>query len=131
VPAAIAGIGVTEGLDTLRVLVGMWSSLRGDPGAQILAAGPQASGVYVEFATNGRRLTLFDQAMRPVRILESDAGLVAATRFSNERPEWVITGTDGGGVELAARAFSQTTLERHFALAMNGSALIPLPTRSR
>jgi Domain of unknown function (DUF4430) len=131
VPAAIAGIGVTEGLDTLRVLVGTWRALRGDPGSQILGEGSQASGVYAEFATDGRRLTLFDEAMRPVRTLESDAGLIAATRFSNERPEWLITGTDGSGVELAAQAFSQTKLERHFALAVSAIAPIPVPIRSR
>lgn len=130
VPAAIAGIGVTEGLDTLRVLVGPWAALQGDPGVQIIRAGPQSSGVYASFATSGVGLTLFDEAMRPVRTLDGDVGLVAAARFSDERPEWVITGTDGRGVELAAKALTQKQLERHFALALTSTARISIPLRS-
>jgi Domain of unknown function (DUF4430) len=130
VPAAIAGIGVTEGLDTLRVLVGPWNALRSDPGAQIIRRGPQSSGVYASFSAAGRTLTLFDEDLQPVRTLTGDAGLIAAARFSNERPEWLITGTDEHGVELAARAFDQAKLRQHFALAVSDTTPIPIPIRS-
>jgi len=129
VPAAIAGIGVTEGLDTLRVLVGPWNALQGDPGVQILRGGPQDSGVYARFSAAGRTLALFDKQARAVRTLTGDVGLIAATRFSNESPEWIITGTDQHGVVLAAGAFSRGALGQHFALAVVGSTPIALPLR--
>jgi hypothetical protein len=130
VPAAIAGIGVTEGLDTLRVLIGAWNALQSDPGVHIIRSGPQSSGVYARFSADGRTLTLFNEGVQPVRTLEGDVGLIAAARFSNERPEWVITGTDQRGVELAAGAFDRSALRQHFALVVTSATRISIPIRS-
>jgi hypothetical protein len=62
-----------------------------------------------------------------VRTLTGGVGLIAAARFSNESPEWIITGTDEDGVVSAAGAFSQRALDRHFALAVAGATSIAIP----
>jgi hypothetical protein len=129
VPAAIAAIGSGGAPETLRVMVGPWAHLEGDLEAESIARGPRASGVYARFSANGQALTLLDQRGQPVRRLLGDAGLVAATRGTKEAPVWVVTGTDGAGVDLAARAFNQATLEDRFAVALGptGAVALPLP----
>jgi hypothetical protein len=63
-----------------------------------------------------------------VRTLTANAGLIAATRYAEAAPAWLVTGTDDAGVELAARAFNQTALENRFALALEpGGAALSLP----
>jgi hypothetical protein len=83
--------------------------------------------VYARFSANGQALTLLDQQGQPVRTLRGDAGLVAATRGVKEAPVWVVTGTDDYGVELAARAFDQATLDDRFAVALEPRGAIALP----
>jgi hypothetical protein len=62
------------------------------------------------------------------RTLGASAGLIAATRYGEEAPVWLVTGTDETGLELAARAFNQKTLENRFALALEpGGTALPLP----
>jgi hypothetical protein len=129
VPAAVAGIGPGDEPETLRVLVGPWAAVRGTPASEALERGPSASGVYVRFAGNGQSLALLDASAKVTRTLTAGAGLVAATRYAQEEPLWVVTGTDAAGVSLAAHAFSESALRNHFALALeaNGAAR-PLPT---
>jgi hypothetical protein len=131
VPAAIAGIGVTEGLDTLRVLVGPFSKLQSDPGAQSIQRGPEMSGVYARFSRAGRTLTLLNEHLYAARALSGSAGLIAADRYFNESPEWLVTGTDEAGVELAAKDFNEASLHEHFALAVSGTEAIALPLRGQ
>ena len=45
----IAAIGAGGEPETLRVLVGPWTALRGDPAAHEIELGPRASGVYARF----------------------------------------------------------------------------------
>jgi len=127
VPAAIAAVGSGGEPETLRVLVGPWSAVAGDPGAQSIARGPRASGVYARFSADGRTLTLLDPDGRPVRTLADGAGLIAATRQGEDAPVWLLTGTDTAGVELAARAFEQGTLQDRFAVALVPAGVLPLP----
>jgi len=129
VPAAVAGLGVTEGFDTLRVLVGDWRALEGDPAAQNVDSGPETSGVYAGFSPAGATLTLLDEHLRASRTLRGAAGLIAAARFSNESPEWLITGTDDRGVELAADAFTEAALLDRYAVAVTGTETIAIPAR--
>jgi len=127
---AIAGrqaLGTGVGQDTTRVFVGRWSELRGDPALALIDQGPAASGVYVRFSSDGRRMGLLDPAGGVVQTLGAGAGLVAATRFEQQAPTWVLTGTDVAGVAAAARALDERTLARRFALALNGSEPIGLP----
>jgi hypothetical protein len=128
VPAAIAAIGPGDEPQTLRVLVGPWPAVRGTPATEAIERGPRASGVYARFAESGQTLTLLDARGRTTRTLVAGAGLVAATRYAEEAPIWVVTGTDTAGVALAARFFGEAPLRDHFALAIEASgAARPVP----
>ncbi len=130
VPAAVAAIGSGSAPETLRVMVGPWARIAEDVEAGSIAQGPGASGVYARFSASGQALTLLDQQGRALQTLRGDAGLIAATKAVREAPVWVVTGTDGAGVELAARAFNRTALADRFAVALEPGAAIALPVRS-
>jgi hypothetical protein len=128
VPAALAGIGPGDEPSTLRVLVGPWPAVRGTPATQAIERGPRASGVYARFTENGTTLTLLDARGRTTRTLAAGAGLVAATRYVEEAPIWVVTGAGVAGVTRAAQAFGEVTLRNHFALAIEASGTLrPVP----
>ncbi len=128
VPAALAAIGPGDEPETLRVLVGPWSALRGDPAAHQIEQGPRASGVYARFAASGATLTLLSEQGAVARTLTAGAGLIAATRYGEEAPAWVITGTDAAGVQLAAQSLDEATLGHRFAVALApGGVALPAP----
>jgi Domain of unknown function (DUF4430) len=129
VPAAIAAIGGGGAPHTLRVMVGPWLSVQGDLATQNILAGPRASGVYARFAKNGRTLTLLDQDGGASSTLLSGAGLIAATRYGEDAPVWVVTGTDAAGTDLAARALDPAVLHNRFAVALTASGALPLPQK--
>jgi hypothetical protein len=131
VPAAIAAIGSGGEPATLRVLVGPWAAVAGDPVARSIERGPRASGVYARFSADGRTLTLLDPDGRSVRVLAGGAGLIAATRQSEDAPVWVLTGTDAAGVMLAARAFQPATLRDRFAVALVPAGALAVPQAGR
>lgn len=130
VPAAIAAIGSGGEPETLRLLVGPWAAVSGDPGTQSIERGPRASGVYARFAPDGRTLTVLDQDGHAVRTVSGNAGLIAATKREKEAPVWVVTGTDEAGVEGAARDFDASSLDGHFAVATSAGEALALPARS-
>jgi Domain of unknown function (DUF4430) len=127
IPAASAAITISHAPESLRVLVGPWASIANDLGAQSLQRGPRASGVYARFSANGGTLTLLNQNGQSVEALRAGAGLIAATRHGGEPPVWLVTGTDEQGVQLAARAFDQSTLQDRFAVALGPDGAIALP----
>lgn len=132
VPAALAAIGPGDEPETLRVLVGPWTALRGDPAAHQIELGPRSSGVYARLAASGvtATLTLLNERGAPARTLTAGAGLVAATRYAEAAPAWVITGTDAAGVELAAHALDAAMLVHRFALALApGGVALAAPAR--
>ena len=112
---------------SLRVVVGPYATLTGDPAADQLARGVGASGVFARFEDHGARLALLGPSGRVVRTAAAGAGLVAATRFMGQPPVWFVTGTDAAGVEAAVSAFDAATLDQHFAVAVVDGAAIPLP----
>jgi hypothetical protein len=112
---------------SLRVVVGPYATLTGDPAADQLARGVGASGVFARFEDHGSRLALLGPSGRVVRTAAAGAGLVAATRFMGQPPVWFVTGTDAAGVEAAVSAFDAATLDQHFAVAVVDGAAIPLP----
>lgn len=124
-----ASLGTQPEANTLRVLVGPWREVRDDPAARRLEGGPAASGVYVRFAAGGSRLVLLDAAGVARRRLgpRSGAGLIAATRLSDQPPTWLVTGLDAGGVGAAAGAFDESTLRDRFALATAAGGVLSLP----
>jgi Domain of unknown function (DUF4430) len=131
VPAAIAAIGSGGEPETLRVMVGQWSAIAGDPTAQGIARGPRASGVYARFSADGRTLTVLDQNGRPTRTLAAGSGLIAATRTGEDAPVWVVTGTDLAGMDLAAGALDTSTLEDRFAVALAPTGALAVPEAGR
>jgi hypothetical protein len=131
VSATVGAIGGAGAAQALRVLVASWASLRGEPGAQALASGPRTSGVYARFSEGGRALALLDASGRTAQTLRAGAGLIAATRRGEDAPVWLVTGTDGQGVELAARALDQVKLQDRFAVALGPSGAIALPAADR
>lgn len=130
VPAALAAIGLAGEPESLHILVGPWTAVRAGAGAGAIAEGPHASGVYTRFSANGATLTVLNEQGAPARTLGAGAGLIAATRYAEADPVWVVTGTDDAGAELAARSFDEAMLENHFALALlPGGAALPAPVR--
>jgi hypothetical protein len=127
IPAALAAPGTGAGGHTLRVLVGLWARMMGDPAVHPIALGPRASGVYARFDAVGGALTLLDRDGRPVRTLLAGTGLVAATRHGEDAPVWVVAGTNRAGLERAAGGFERATLLDRFAVALTPAGAIPLP----
>ncbi len=127
VPAAVAATGSGGAPETLRVMVGTWRQLEGEPDVQVIEGGPRSSGVYARFSRGGQTLTLLDQEGREVQTVSAGAGLIAATRRAEDAPVWVVSGTDQEGVDRAADAFGQSALDDHFAVALAPSGAVPVP----
>jgi hypothetical protein len=118
VPSARGMLGSASQGQILRVLVGPWPALRTDPGALEIERGPRASGVYARLDAAGRELDVLDGRGRVARRLGAGAGLVAAVRYHDQQPTWVVTGTSAAGVLAAARALRPAALADRFALAL-------------
>jgi hypothetical protein len=119
-------IGTPSGAETIRVLVGPWSDLRRDGVAGAIDRGPQTSGVFARFQSDGR-LAVLDARGATTRALGPATGLVAATRSRDAKPTWVVTGTDARGILSAARSLDARTLANHFALAVTPGGEVALP----
>ena len=129
VKAADQVLGTGSGSDSLAVVIGTWNEIKGVIAAELIAAGPHQSGVYAQFVgTSGQALELDDPRGRVIRTLHGSAGLIAATgQASLGQPTWFVTGTDPAAVMAAARAFTAIKLHNHFAVAVNGRDVIPVP----
>jgi hypothetical protein len=130
-----SAIGAPAGKDVLRLVVGKWSEVRQDAASEQIEEGPDESGVFAQFGPTGKNgaydLALLDAQTRTVRTLGPGAGLVAATRFEDQAPTWVVAGTDSAGLRQAIALLEQRTLESRFAVATSGGAPIPVPVGSR
>jgi hypothetical protein len=115
--------------DVLSINVGTWQQLYGEVAAELVKYGPGTSGVYAHFADGGHQLDLENAAGTVVRRLGPDSGLIAAIANSanDPAPTWLVTGTDRAGVQAAARMFNTRDLADHFALAVHGATLYPVP----
>ncbi len=127
-----AGVTPAQGSpdDAIRVLVGPWAQLRDDPAAAQLEDGPQASGVFADFAQEGDGgyvLEGLGEDGEPGRRFGPGAGLVAATRRYEAPPAWLITGATARGALAAAGLLSATHLRDHYAVATEGGAETPTP----
>src|SRR3954452_10181132 len=56
VPATRGALRAPPAEQTLRIIVGRWPSLRGDPLRDTLELGPQTIGIYARIAPDGRRI---------------------------------------------------------------------------
>jgi hypothetical protein len=124
---ARTGIGAGFGRKLLRIIVGPWKQIRSDPAVAQLARGPGGSGVYAR--PRGDGLQLLDAEGRVTRTLTQAGGLVAATRFQDQEPTWIVTGTDDAGVAAAAASLREDLLRNRFAVAVEDGRDVPLPVR--
>ena len=131
VPAARGTLDVSAGANTLRVLVGPWSMLRGDTTAARLEQGPAASGVYAKPSSTGAAIALLNPTGATTTTLGAGAGLVAAIREGDHQPIWLVTGTDAGGVSRAADALDEQTLRDRFAVALAATGPLSVPEVAR
>ena len=132
VVAGRSRIGTEKGEKSVRILVGTWPKVRGDLAAEQLEEGPQVSGVYAKPSKDGKTIAALDPKGRTVRELGAGVGLIAATRWREEDPVWVVTGTDAAGVETAAtQAFDESVLNEKFALAVEDGLPVSLPVLPR
>ena len=120
-------LGTRAGPGVLRLLVGTWSEVRIDPTARRLEKGPKVSGVFARPVGEGKEFELLDPRGERVRTLGAGAGLVAATRYLDQDPTWVVTGTDRVGVAAAAAALVEDRLKDRFAVALENGREVPLP----
>ncbi|MEK6277690.1 MAG: DUF4430 domain-containing protein [Actinomycetota bacterium] len=130
------GIGLADGApDPIRIVVGPWARLRGDEAADLIEQGPQVSGVFADFESSrgNYALELFDAEGDTRSRMRSGAGLVAATRYGEDPPTWIVTGTDPAGVAAAAHALNSSALHDRYAIVAVSpqvtfpSAPIPVP----
>jgi hypothetical protein len=132
VPTSRALLGAPAGDELLRVVVGVWRDIRRDTPARRLEQGPRTSGVFARPARTGDSIEVLDERGRVALTLTAGAGLVAATRFGEQKPTWVVTGTDERGLLAAAGALEQERLEATFALAIaNGRDDVRVPRIAR
>ena len=128
IPIGRSNISRSAADESLRILVGPWSKLRGrDAESDAIDRGPKASGVYARFDASGDELVVLDERGRAARSLGAGAGLIAATRAEGRQPVWFITGTDDAGVESAARALDEGVLSNRFALAISDDLPVAVP----
>lgn len=131
VPAvSLAAITAPSGIEVLRIVVGTWRQVRRDPTAVLLEKGPAVSGVYVRPVDEGARIELLDQRGEIARELAPGGGLIAATRYSDQQPTWVVTGTDSAGVDAAVGALAESVLRDRFAVAVEGRRPVALPVEA-
>ena len=125
------GISARPPSDAIRILVGPWARLRGDPAAAQIERGPQTSGVFAEFRREAGAIRLIglDETGNDAADFGRDPGLVAATRRYEEPPVWVVTGTAEAGVRAAAGLLDAGDLRDHYAVAVDGGKETPLPLR--
>jgi hypothetical protein len=116
-----------------RILVGPWALVRDDPVAAQLDDGPSSSGVFARFEQKGARweLIALDERADEADRLAAGAGLVAALRAGEDPPTWIVTGTDGPGVEAAARLLGDGLADRYAVAADGSGAAIGLPEAAR
>jgi hypothetical protein len=127
-----SAIGAPAGKEVLRVVVGKWDEVRQDGASEQIEQGPDKSGVFARFGPaggGGYELDLLDEHARVARTL-GEAGLVAATRFEDQAPTWVVAGTDSTGLDRAVSLLQEPTLRSRFAVATTTGTPIPVPLGS-
>jgi Domain of unknown function (DUF4430) len=122
-----AALGASGGSEILRVLVGPWASVREDGVARRIERGPAVSGVFARLDSQARQITVLDARGTVAARLGPRSGLLAATRLREQRPTWVVTGTDDAGALAAARALDERALRNRFALAIGGGQAVSVP----
>ncbi|MFL5886785.1 MAG: DUF4430 domain-containing protein [Thermoleophilaceae bacterium] len=121
-----AAIGAGTSQQTIRVVVGPWSSVKQVAAAADLEQGPARSGVFARFAAGGA-LELLDPHARVARAAPAGTGLLAATKPQDSGPVWIVTGSDDSAAQRAAAALDPVKLRDAFAVAAEPGGLVRLP----
>ena len=122
-----AALGAPAGKELLRFVVGKWSDIRSDGAVRQIEKGPAESGVFARLYSSGKRVDLMSSAGTVAKSLTLGAGLVAATRFEEQQPTWIVSGTDQAGLDRATELLTVKTLHDRFAVATDGSRAFALP----
>jgi hypothetical protein len=128
--AARSAAGSAAGESVLRLVVGEWGDVRREAAAELIEEGPAKSGVYARMGPDGRggyELDLLDESGSVVRSAGAGAALVAATRFEQQQPTWVVTGTDRAGLARAVGLLDRRVLRHRFAVAATDGPPVALP----
>lgn len=113
----------------IRVLVGPWNRIEADRDASLLARGVEISGAFAEFDGGGRVLLGLDEHGDVGRRFGPHAGLVAAVRWEDKPPAWLVTGVDAAGVAAAADSLDADSLRDHYTVAVDEKGETALPLR--
>jgi hypothetical protein len=118
------------GQNAIKVLIGPWSEVRREAPADLLADGPDRSGVFARFVGIKKPLLdLLDQRGQPAGSIGKGGGLIAALRPGDGPPTWVVTGTDPKGVTAAVDLLGDA-LRNHYAVATQpGAGAIGVPVQ--
>ena len=98
--------------------------------AHQIEEGPDKSGVFARVRRRGGERLRARPARRAGRAVARrsapGAGLVAATRFEEQQPTWVVTGTDARRARAGgARCSTRSALRDRFAVATDGGGADP------
>jgi hypothetical protein len=126
-------LGAPAGESLLRFVVGRWEDVRRDAAARQIEEGPDTSGVFARFRRVGERYTLelLDPDERVAAALGDGSGLIAATRFEEQQPTWVVSGPDDAGLERAVDLVSESVLRDRFAVAATAAGSRALPVTDK
>jgi hypothetical protein len=130
IDASKTALGAPAGKELLRFVVGRWGDVRSDGAARLFERGPGESGVFMRVGPasgGGYRFDLLDRKGTVARTLTRGAGVVAATRFEEQQPTWVVSGTDDAGLEAAVRLLDERILRDRYAVASEAGKPIDLP----
>ena len=134
IDASKTALGAPAGKELLRFVVGTWGDVRSDGAARLLERGPGESGVFMKVGAapgGGYRFDLLDREGAVTRTLTRGAGVVAATRFEEQQPTWVVSGTDDAGLDAAVQLLDKRILRDRYAVASDAGTPIDLPTEAR
>jgi len=127
VRATGASLGTSGTRDVMRVVVAPWKRAKIVSTVASLEKGPQGSGVFARFSSDGRELDLLGPGGRVTRRAPAGTGLVAAFAPSKQEIVWLVTGLDERGLDAAARALDPRSLRDAYAVAATPGGTVKLP----
>ncbi len=122
------------GTETItRLAVARWPQARIVRGASGLEEGPETTGVFARFGSDGRSIELLDERGEVARTIRpgDGVGILLAMRPLEEELVWLATGLDDEGVAAAVGALDEDKLRDAFAVAVDGRTVEKLPLVSK
>ena len=116
-----------------RLVVARWPRARVVRGAAGLEDGPETTGVFARFSSDGNTLELLDEHGETARRVTrgEGVGLVLALQPRAEELVWIVTALDDEGLDAGVRALDEGRLRDAFAVAATGDRVEKLPLVSR